>query len=336
MGDVNNPAIFEALTLCSESKKEWPEHDAPVSCISTYTKSNSWVTVSTYGEILQHEIKGNSLKSKVLFSDKKFDFRHVYTDANGANIYAISRHGYLYTKTHNDERVIPVPVLTHPFSIEAFTEGKLLIIGEDAIAEFDIKTNTITATKKLDFKAVTSGRYDYSPILFDNSGNMYIIRALNKIVTKKTPIKGHVTAFASSKNQKYEVYGMDNGTIYIIDRYQKLHRLIGHQSRISKLKTNGYQLYSSSYDGTLNLWITNSQKTEPVTLFSTNCWIMDFTFDNAKQYLWTGDQRGNLTQMLIATDIMADKVKKKLVRNFTEDEWNYYIGKNVPRENFIN
>ena len=33
MGDVNNPAIFEALTLCSESKKEWPEHDAPVSCI---------------------------------------------------------------------------------------------------------------------------------------------------------------------------------------------------------------------------------------------------------------------------------------------------------------
>jgi hypothetical protein len=63
---------------------------------------------------------------------------------------------------------------------------------------------------------------------------------------------------------------------------------------------------------------------------------MDFTFDNAKQYLWTGDQRGNLTQMLIATDIMADKVKKKLVRNFTEDEWNYYIGKNVPRENFIN
>ena len=165
---------------------------------------------------------------------------------------------------------------------------------------------------------------------------MYIIRALNKIVTKKTPIKGHVTAFASSKNQKYKVYGMDNGTIYIIDRYQKLHRLIGHQSRISKLKTNGYQLYSSSYDGTLNLWITNSQKTEPVTLFSTNCWIMDFTFDNAKQYLWTGDQRGNLTQMLIATDIMADKVKKKLVRNFTEDEWNYYIGKNVPRENFIN
>ena len=336
MGDVNNPAIFEALTLCSESKKEWPEHDAPVSCISTYTKSNSWVTVSTYGEILQHEIKGNSLKSKVLFSDKKFDFRHVYTDADGANIYAISRHGYLYTKTPNGERVIPVPVLTHPFSIEAFTEGKLLIIGEDAIAEFDIKTNTITATKKLDFKAVTSGRYDYSPILFDNSGNMYIIRALNKIVTKKTPIKGHVTAFASSKNQKYEVYGMDNGTIYIIDRYQKLHRLIGHQSRISKLKTNGYQLYSSSYDGTLNLWITNSQKTEPVTLFSTNCWIMDFTFDNAKQYLWTGDQRGNLTQMLIATDIMADKVKKKLVRNFTEDEWNYYIGKNVPRENFIN
>ena len=79
--DVNNPVVFQALTLCSESKKEWPEHDAPISCISTYTKSNSWVTVSTYGEILQHEMKGNSLKSKLIFKDSRFDFRHVYTDS---------------------------------------------------------------------------------------------------------------------------------------------------------------------------------------------------------------------------------------------------------------
>ena len=71
--DVNNPVVFQALTLCSESKKEWPEHDAPISCISTYTKSNSWVTVSTYGEILQHEMKGNSLKSKLIFKTA-FDF----------------------------------------------------------------------------------------------------------------------------------------------------------------------------------------------------------------------------------------------------------------------
>ena len=333
--DVNNPVVFQALTLCSESKKEWPEHDAPISCISTYTKSNSWVTVSTYGEILQHEMKGNSLKSKLIFKDSQFDFRHVYTDSDCKNIYAVSRHGYLFAKTPKGENIIPVPNMSHPFSIQTFTDGTLLIVGEDAIAEFNMASNTITATKKLDFKAVTAGRFDYSPLLFDNNGKMYIIRTLDKIVTKKVPVSGHVTAFASSKNQNYEIYGMENGLIYIIDRHQKLHRLVGHQSRISKLKANGYQLYSSSYDGTLNLWMTNSEKIEPMTLFSTNCWIMDFTFDNAKQYLWTGDQRGNLTQMLIATNIMADKLQKKLVRDLTEEEWNYYIGKNVPRESFI-
>jgi hypothetical protein len=33
---------------------------------------------------------------------------------------------------------------------------------------------------------------------------------------------------------------------------------------------------------------------------------------------------------------MADMVQKRLKRNFTQSEWNYYIGANVPYESFIN
>jgi hypothetical protein len=33
---------------------------------------------------------------------------------------------------------------------------------------------------------------------------------------------------------------------------------------------------------------------------------------------------------------MVDVLKKKLKRNLTAEEWNYYIGKNVPYEVFIN
>ena len=32
---------------------------------------------------------------------------------------------------------------------------------------------------------------------------------------------------------------------------------------------------------------------------------------------------------------MVDKVQKKLKRNFTPSEWNYFIGENVPYETFV-
>ena len=62
---------------------------------------------------------------------------------------------------------------------------------------------------------------------------------------------------------------------------------------------------------------------------------MNFTFDNSKNYAWIGDQNGNLTEALLSVPMMVDRVKKKLNRDFTTDEWNYYIGKNVPYESFL-
>ena len=54
-----------------------------------------------------------------------------------------------------------------------------------------------------------------------------------------------------------------------------------------------------------------------------------------KQQLWTGDKEGNLTLTFIMPQIMADEVHKKLTRNFTHEEWAYYIGNKIPYETFI-
>jgi WD40 repeat protein len=115
----------------------------------------------------------------------------------------------------------------------------------------------------------------------------------------------------------------------------KITKLEGHLSRISKLKLNGQRLYSSSYDGSMKMWNTGSEKVEPMTLISAGSWIMNFTFDNSKQYAWIGDQNGNLTEALLSVPMMAERISKELKRDFTTDEWNYYIGKNVPFESFV-
>jgi hypothetical protein len=62
---------------------------------------------------------------------------------------------------------------------------------------------------------------------------------------------------------------------------------------------------------------------------------MNFNFDASKQYIWIGDQDGNITQALINIPMMVDQMKKNLKRDFTPDEWNYYIGNNIPYESFV-
>ena len=36
--------------------------------------------------------------------------------------------------------------------------------------------------------------------------------------------------------------------------------------------------------------------------------------------------------MVFNDDVMKQRLKAKLKRNLTRDEWNYFIGKNVPYE----
>ena len=208
-----------------------------------------------------------------------------------------------------------------------------LIIGENAIALFDPIQENITGVRHMNFHIVGSGSHDKTPLLFDDKGNMYEVKSLDDIVTKKVPVTGQVTSYEN--NRRYRAFGMNDGNIYLITNNGNVKKLVGHRSRITKMRFNGNSLYSSSLDGSVNMWSANSEKVEPVTLYSGNCWILHFSFDKGVNHLWIGNQRGHLAEALVSIPTMADMVKKKLKRNFTESEWNYYIGPSVPYEPFI-
>ena len=203
------------------------------------------------------------------------------------------------------------------------------------MALFDTQKCTIVQEKKLPFQIEFISRFQNSPVAFDRQGQMHIIKSFSNIESSKVPFKGQVTAFAESKNQHLQAYGMKDGTINLINGKGEKIRLVGHLSYISKLKVDGYRLYSSSYDGTLNLWLANSSKIEPMTLFTTRGWIINFTFDLKKNDVWSGDQNGNLTQALISVPLMQQRLQGKLKRNLTHEEWNYYVGRNVPYEEIM-
>ena len=334
-GDLYYPTVFQALMTSSQSKLRWAEHSGALMAMAYMPDNNRIVTVGSYGEIMIHEKKGDDLQSSTLLNDPVYDFRDLFIDKQGV-IYAVSRSGHLAIIENNVPRIIPLESLDYPMSITNLDDNNLLLVGDGMIAQYDINRKMVVATRDLGFRITATSRFDDHPLLFDDRERQHLVMNINEFVSSDIPVKGRVTAFASSKRSGKQVYGMSDGTIYLIDvQENKISKLGGHLSRISKLKMVDHQLYSSSYDGTMKLWNTISDKIEPMTLLSAGSWIMNFTFDPSKQYAWIGDQNGNLTEALLSVPIMADIISKELKSNFTTDEWNYYIGRNVPYETIM-
>ena len=214
-------------------------------------------------------------------------------------------------------------------------DKQVLLIGEQGIAQVSTENGSITRTRPFSFKSVTICRADDSPCIFDDNGRMHIVKSFDQIESKKLPFKGQVTAYASSKSSQIKAYGMSDGSIYYVNPRGQIQKLMGHRSRISKIKIINWRIYSSSYDGKVNLWLADQAKIEPMTIITTNGWILNFTFDEKKENIWCVDQKGTLTESFISVPIMRQMLKKKVKRNLTREEWNYYIGRNIPYEPFI-
>jgi hypothetical protein len=240
--------------------------------------------------------------------------------------------GY-YVIKHTDGNIMPIidqMVQCHPHALHSLDPQ-----GGVDIAKIDPERLTVNVVRPLPFRVTLGGAKDHCPLLFDDEGRMHLVKGIDNYETKKVPVAGKVTAYCQSKNTSSEAYGMSEGTIWVLDKGGVAKKLVGHRSRISKMKLYGNRLLSASYDGNLNLWIADREKVEPMPLLTINNWIMHFCFDSKKNSLWVGDAQGNLTSVNISVPYMVGIIKKKLKRNLTTEEWNYYIGENVPYESFI-
>jgi hypothetical protein len=334
-GNLYSSAIYPALTRSAGGRRSWNVHNGSVSRIYISPKDGSILTVSTYGEIFKHQMQGNLMTTDILMNDKRYCFRDVYATNNG-KVYAISLTGHLVIIDGNHKHIVNLDQIDRPFRLEYTNDDKeLLIIGENNIALLDLATDKMLGTRHLNYRVFCAGRRDYKPLLFDNKGRMHLVNSLDDITDEEVPVPGQVTAYASSKNEQLNAYGMSDGTIWLTDRWNNKHKLMAHLSQVTKIKVNGKRLYSSSYDGKLLFWMTGDSQIKPITLIQSGSWLTDFTFNSSKDYILTGEHNGTISEYLVSLPMMAERIEKSLKRNFTQQEWNYYVGKSIPYRKII-
>lgn len=335
-GDIYQPAIYEALAQISSNSRQWTIGRGAIMKQSIVPgRTNEFITVSTYGEISRNRLNKDQLSSEQLFADEKYDFRDLYIDKDGT-IYAVSFNGVLIERRTNG-RVEEYPLSTaiHPFRLFKRQDNTLLITAEQSVMLFDVNQHKIVKTLPLHFSTSVAGIRNDEIVLFDQTGKMFVVdKDVNTITQQTLPFMIPIMSYGYQPSTGRSAFGAIDGTIYYFDSDGKMQRLVGHRSRISRLNFNNDQLFSTSYDGTVRFWNITSEKIEPTTVLQSDQWIISSAFDGTN-YSWTGDLNGNLTQTLIQPEMMAENVHKSLKRNFTQEEWIYYIGNNIPYESFI-
>lgn len=333
-GDVYQPAIFSALTVNSGSVTSWSGGKGGITRIVAYPGSkNIFITVSKYGEIVRWQYSGNKLSDKLLFNDFNYDFRDAFIDSHNT-IYALSHDGTLIVKPEKGEVKHILLSEKGLMRILPFSSTCLLLIAERSLFFYQKETLKHLRTIPLSQPISAVGYKDKDCLLFGQEGFASKINREGQVIPLSTMIKEKVTAYTWSPLLQMGAVGSASGVIYLFnDEGEIVRRLVKHRSGITQLTFSGSYLFSSSYDCTLNQWNISERKLEPVTIRTASSWLYCFALLD-EGIILTGDESSTLSQIVISPEAMARHIRNNLKRNFTSDEWNYYIGENIPFELF--
>jgi len=330
-GDTFYPAVFNALSKASNNKKEWEFNDGGITDI-VETK-DGLITSSDYGELLFLKRKGDDLTEKILLADKKYNFCDLHVE--GDIVYALSKDGTIVRVNTKKPGVSYVNKFTTGKFRQFYFRGDQ-IISYDNDKVYVVRKSDLMLDRVLKAPEGLTHIFTYGNKVgvFTKKGRVLFISKNYDFTQELSMGVGDIISFDFTDGGRTISFGTKSGMVYVMDypKMKNLRKLKGHLSQVSDLQFNRGYLLTSSYDRTLKLWDLKSSKLEPITLSTFDSWLNCFTTDN--KYIWTGDASGVLSRINVSPDDMAKKIQKSLTRDFTKEEWNYYIGSSTPMESF--
>ncbi len=323
-GDFYDQSVFQALLLSSGGTRVIRPGMGIITS-AEFLPDGDLLSVSGYGEIF----KCTKDDSKVIFFDKAFSFRDLKIADDGTG-YALSFTGDLFVIKNEKYEVINLEGVDRSFCMSRLDNGNLVIAGENKLAVFDTDKKQVIKILETDGKISCVSRKK----VFLENGSMYTISE-NFVLEKfdNPQIKGIVSAYTESPHGTFVAYGTRDGMIYFEGRGYWV-ELAGHVSEITDLHFVGNGLLSSSMDKSVKHWIASDGKGIPITVRESQNWVMCLAVKPGGTKIVMGDADGVLTVCPISPGEMKEALKNSVKRDFTQSEWNLYIGKDIPYTTF--
>lgn len=189
----------------------------------------------------------------------------------------------------------------------------------------------VVASIQVPQEITTLGKKGDRVMVFGKNGGIWSVGKDAKLKAEEISTRGIVTAFTWYKEKNLSAIGLENGDILVFDASGNSRgKLVGHSSRVTDLHFVDNFLFSSSYDRVVNIWDVNATNSEAVSINDFTSWVYCMC-SNDKKALFIGEQSGKVSRIVVSPSEMAKTIHSNLKRDFTDDEWAYYVGKNVPR-----
>ena len=202
-----------------------------------------------------------------------------------------------------------------------------LLAPADTITQIDERLNAIEFVPNKNELAITTEK---NGLLFINMEG----ERLKKI----DPLDKQFYSIDFSDNGRWMAVGTMDGNILLWDREKddgNYRELNAHDSGISAFafKPDNKILASSGRDGEIKLWVLDELDNQPRTLIGHKKWIWDIDYSPDGNTLISGGSDNDVKTWLVNSEQLAEKLEeelcRKLGRNFTQEEWDKYVGEDV-------
>jgi hypothetical protein len=143
------------------------------------------------------------------------------------------------------------------------------------------------------------------------------------------------SALALHPNGKLLAIGFESGQVmlYDLEKQQRQQRITAHTAVISQLAFShqGKYLATASFDHQAMIW-KEGQYNTPVLSQKHASWVWSVCFTPADDELLVGCLDGSLNRYPLNMQQLADKIGAKVSRRLTLEEWEQFVGKDVPFE----
>ena len=217
-------------------------------------------------------------------------------------------------------------------------DGSLVAVGEHQIVWLDPKGEKIIRTTSLGDVITEAGVCEDVLCIFTKGGDLVGYRNGLIIGEMKIslPHENPVSYYYYHKEKELHILGTENGDVLLYDNNKKyVTSLVGHSGAITHMDHLGWCFATSSYDHKICLWNLDDIDSQiaPIQVVYDK-WPLSFTTDEESWELCIGLAEGSIEALRISVEDNRRSIRQHLEREFTPQEWEYYMGKGVKYRRF--
>lgn len=344
-GIQNHPDIYQGLYSAyaayrGDKFNSMKGHEGSVKSLAFLPSRRVFYSSGADGKILRWDLDRSGARPQVLINNN-FSNRSLAISSNGRWLACGTGTSSIQVFNLNQSNAEPELLQGHQGAVVDldFIDGKdiLISMGSDkSLISWNLLSGAsktiVTHSSRIRVISISKdGRYVYGGTDDGKLIRWTISNGESRMIYDNRNTSIHTLAL--NRNGSRIVLGDKSGNIIVLDPNagRVISRVKGHSSRVLDISysPDNTQLASSSMDGTIKIWNARDLSESPIVLTAHESWVFAIAFSPDGRSIVSSSENGDIFFWSSRTKYLADEMCNVISRNFTDQEWDIYVGMDV-------